>query len=263
MPDLSWRDSVLKVLADEGGPLHYVAIAELITEHGYRTEMGATPANSVASTISISITNEGPKSPFVRVSPGYYALRSQSGEIAGTTGQSAGLPASVETPKVETGFINAFGMYWDRESVLWTSMPRILGQQQPGSTPVDFCEQRGVYLLHDGRAVVYVGRTTEQPLGVRLRQHIIDRLSSRWNRFSWFGIRAVSETGQLLPQPSSAYDVSGLIATMEALLIEGLEPPQNRKRGDDFKAAEYLQVEDPAIEKDQILRLMEHLKSKL
>jgi hypothetical protein len=31
---------------------------------------------------------------------------------------------------------------------------------------------------------------------------------------------------------------------MEALLIEGLEPPQNRRRGDDFRAVEYLQAED-------------------
>jgi hypothetical protein len=36
---------------------------------------------------------------------------------------------------------------------------------------------------------------------------------------------------------------------MEALLIEGLEPPQNRKRGDDFRAKEFIQAEDPRIEK--------------
>jgi hypothetical protein len=54
-----------------------------------------------------------------------------------------------------------------------------------------------------------------------------------------------------------------LITTMEALLIEGLEPPQNRKRGDDFKAVEFLQVEDPEIHKSRIVQLMEDLKTKL
>jgi hypothetical protein len=54
-----------------------------------------------------------------------------------------------------------------------------------------------------------------------------------------------------------------LITTMEALLIEGLEPPQNRKRGDDFRAVEFLQVEDPAIEKSRIVQLMDSLKGKL
>lgn len=32
-----------------------------------------------------------------------------------------------------------------------------------------------------------------------------------------------------------------LVATLEALLIEVLEPPQNRRRGDDFNAIEYIQ----------------------
>jgi hypothetical protein len=40
-----------------------------------------------------------------------------------------------------------------------------------------------------------------------------------------------------------------LIATMEALLIEGLEPPQNRQRGEGFNAVEFIQVKDPEIEK--------------
>ena len=46
-------------------------------------------------------------------------------------------------------------------------------------------------------------------------------------------------------------------------MIEGLEPPQNRKRGDDFSAVEFLQVEDPDIQKSQIYDLMEQLKKKL
>jgi hypothetical protein len=41
------------------------------------------------------------------------------------------------------------------------------------------------------------------------------------------------------------------------------EPPQNRKRGDEFRAVEYLQVEDPQIQKSQILQLMDELKKKL
>jgi hypothetical protein len=42
-------------------------------------------------------------------------------------------------------------------------------------------------------------------------------------------------------------DVDVVIVTMEAVLIEGLEPRQNRKRGDDFQAVEFLQVEDPRL----------------
>jgi hypothetical protein len=38
---------------------------------------------------------------------------------------------------------------------------------------------------------------------------------------------------------------------MEALLIEGLEPPQNRRQGDGFSALEFIQVTDPEVEKSR------------
>ena len=111
--------------------------------------------------------------------------------------------------------------------------------------------------------MVYVGRTTEQPLGIRLRQHTSDRLNGRWDRFSWFGVYPASEAGELNTEAGGGFDLTMLIVTMEALLIEGLEPPQNRKRGDDFRAVEFLQVEDPQIQKSQIVKLMDELRRKL
>lgn len=62
---------------------------------------------------------------------------------------------------------------------------------------------------------------------------------------------------------TGSFSLENLITTMEALLIEGLEPPQNRKRGDDFRAIEFLQVTDPEIHKSKIVSLMDELKAKL
>ncbi|MCG3770183.1 MAG: hypothetical protein JW384_01326 [Nitrosomonadaceae bacterium] len=93
--------------------------------------------------------------------------------------------------------------------------------------------------------------------------HIGDRFAGRWDRFSWFGVFSVAdEEGSLLETPCDGkiqIDLSTLIVTMEALLIEGLEPPQNRKRGDDFFAIEFLQGEDPAIRKRQHEALLTEL----
>jgi hypothetical protein len=154
-------------------------------------------------------------------------------------------------------------MYWNRDKVYWQTKPRIMGQQQPGAKRVDFCDQAGVYLLHDARSVVYVGRTTDQPLGKRLAQHTKDRLNGRWNRFSWFGVHRVGENGVLQITSAPNFTLESLIVTMEALLIEALEPPQNRKKGDEFRAVEYLQVEDPAINKAKVIELMNVLQSKM
>jgi hypothetical protein len=162
------------------------------------------------------------------------------------------------------GLVNAFGMFWDRAKVSWETEPRILGQQQAGSKPVNFCEKRGVYLLHDSQGVVYVGRVTDQNLGRRLQQHTSDRLTGRWTRYSWFGVYPVEENGALKKSADfSNVQTSIVIATMESVLIEGLEPRQNRKRGDDFQAIEFLQVEDPKLELNRKLPIFQELAAQL
>lgn len=138
-------------------------------------------------------------------------------------------------------------------------MPRLLGVQQSGSSPVNFTQQAGVYLLYDGNRVVYVGRVTEPRLGARLWEHTRDRLTGRWDRFSWFGVRGISNRGELSPMPVSGVAVVSLIATMEALLIEGLEPPQNRRQGDGFNAVEFIQETDEDIDSQRKQSLLDEM----
>ena len=130
------------------------------------------------------------------------------------------------------------------------------------ANPVDMAEQRGIYLLHDFREVVYVGRSTERPLGKRLYEHTLDRLKTRWNRFSWFGLRPVRDDASL-GEPAQGHGTEATISAMEALLIEALEPGQNRRRGDGFSAVEFIQAEDPEIVKEQLKALMLELQKKL
>lgn len=117
-----------------------------------------------------------------------------------------------------------------------------------------------MYLLHDGERVVYVGRVTDPRLGTRLREHTRDRLSGRWDRFSWFGVQGVTEDGQL-SQPPEEFTLENLVSTMEALLIEGLEPPQNRRQGDGFNAVEFIQGTDPVLAKQRKQRVIDELSS--
>jgi hypothetical protein len=152
--------------------------------------------------------------------------------------------------------------FWRREAIEWMHTPKILGMQQIGANPVDFHKQIGIYLLYDGREVIYVGRATVRPLGRRLYEHTADRLSTRWDRFSWFGLLPVSEAGELGTMPDS-YVGMKIIPAIEAILIEALEPRQNRKRGDDLSAVEYIQKEDPEIQKKRVKQSVEAALSKL
>ena len=261
---MQWREAVEKVLGDAADPMHYTDIAEEIAAQELRggDELGATPANTVSATITNSLRDEGDLSPFVRIERGVYGLRKKNQLEAASHTVIPETPATVaEISSDATGLVNAYGMFWDRTKVAWAAQAKILGQQQTGSNPVDFADQRGVYLLHDAQGVVYVGRATDQGLGRRLFQHINDRLGGRWTRFSWFGVHPVNDDGTLSIRSEFPHlPVDVVIVTMEAVLIEGLEPRQNRKRGDDFKAVEYLQVEDPTLELGRMKAMMRKLE---
>lgn len=230
MTDMPWREAIVTALEGSGAPMHYAEIAQAIIDSGYRVNVGATPAATVAANLSESIRS-GKKSPFVKVERGVYGLQDTKRKLPP---QQVKESDEAEEDSRGMGLINAFGMFWDRDRVQWKpAMPRLLGVQQSGSTPVNFTAQAGVYILYDGSRAIYVGRVTETRMGLRLYDHTRDRLTGRWNRFSWFGVRGVRDNGELTPAPTVGIGVDGLIATMEALLIRGLgtatEPAARRR----------------------------------
>jgi hypothetical protein len=246
--NLPWFEAILKVLQGPNKAMHYTEIAQAIVDQKLRKDVGATPAATVNAYISWSIKKEPEKTPFERVNRGIYKLLEVSGKVTQTAAPLEA-PPEIEQAKVEksAGIIQAFGMFWRHDRVEWSNNPKLLGKQKAASKQVDLCDQRGVYLLHDLHRVIYVGKAVDQPLGRRLHQHNSDRFNGRWDRFSWFGIRQVSPEGHIKEPDLSNLSIALIVKAFEALLIEGLEPPQNRRGGDDFEDVEYLQVEDSAI----------------
>ena len=102
----------------------------------------------------------------------------------------------------------------------------------------------------------------ERDLGQRLYVHTLDRLSGRWNRFSWFGLYSVSDAGKLMEE-SLAPSFASIVSAFEAILIETLEPPQNRRRGDDFTAVEYIQDIDPELREQELQSTLRSIEQKL
>lgn len=259
--EMTWRKAIDKVLASSATALHYNEITERIISQEYRKSLGATPAATVNGQISASIKHDGASSPYIRVAKGTFALRSGSHVSAAPPRLTPEVTESEESEE-QYDIVTSFGMFWRKDAVEWLATPKLLGMQQIGATPVDFNKQLGIYLLYDGREVIYVGRTTDRPLGRRLFEHTLDRMSARWDRFSWFGLLPVTESGQLGKLPDS-YVAAKIIPALEAILIEALEPRQNRKRGDDLAAVEYLQKVDPEIEKKKVKATLDAALNKL
>lgn len=261
--ELTWRKAIDRVLAASNTPLHYREITEHIIADGLRKSLGATPAATVNAQISGSIKHDGLASPYVRVAKGTFALtKTKVNQPNPVRSQLTPTVPESEESEEQYDIVTSFGMFWRRHAVQWTASARLLGMQQLGATPVDFSKQLGIYLLYDGREVIYIGRTTDRPLGRRLFEHTSDRMAARWDRFSWFGLLPVSEKGELGALPAT-YDAAKMIPALEAILIEALEPRQNRKRGDDLSAVEYMQHEDPAIQKKRIRETVEEALSRL
>ncbi|MDQ6631361.1 MAG: HTH domain-containing protein [Verrucomicrobiota bacterium] len=254
MSEQSWKSAIITILTESKEPLHYHEITERILTRGLKTTSGATPDATVNAQIAASIKHDGTASPFLRVAKGIFTLR-PNGALP---------PQLITEPEVETSadVIRAFGIHWQREHVVWRRQPRLYGRQQVAAKSVDFSGQRGVYVLSDHHTVVYVGRAIERALGQRLYEHTLDRLSGRWNRFSWFGFYGVSDAGKLTEEPLVP-TLASIVSAFEAILIETLEPPQNRRRGDDFTGVEYIQDIDPELREQELQTTLRNIEQKL
>jgi hypothetical protein len=253
----TWEEAIKKVLAESSTPLHYKDISEQILSRGYYETDGATPGATVNAKLTSSIKELGEKSPFMRVGKGIFTLKNSP-----LASSKVLLEFAESDMELSDSIIHSFGMYWQRDLVVWHNDPKVYGKQQALSKPVDFGKQKGIYILYDHHTVVYVGRSIERPLGKRLFEHTIDRLGGRWNRFSWFGLLDVTEEGSL-KETTPNISFASLVATLEALLIEALEPPQNRKRGDGFSAIEYIQHTDPELKEMEIQNTLRSIERKM
>ncbi len=261
---MTWTDAIIKVLQQNQNngeyiPMHYIDITNSIVENNFKEILGKTPQNTVSAYLTTK------RHLFESSGAGIYGLTDKGKKYEVINANSISLNKEkddgkdpVIIRKIEenerTKVIKVFGMYWNRDNISWEKSPKLLGQQSAGADHVDFSEIRGIYLLYDGREVIYVGQAINQPILQRLRQHTIDRLSGRWNRFSWFGIDGIDSVNGFVVKSAQLLnvDIANLANALEGIMIEGLEPRQNRKQGNQF-GDEYLQVINKDIQKRRII----------
>jgi hypothetical protein len=155
-----------------------------------------------------------------------------------------------------TTLIKAYGEFWNPDLVNWERTWQLNGSDSVGKI-INVYEQRGVYVLYQDYVPVYVGMADRQSIGYRLQLHRESRRKGpRWDRFSWFGLKAINKNGTLRELNSHSHArTSELIATIEALLIRVINPPLNARR-EKFKNAIQLHQSDqdkPISETDRRL----------
>lgn len=66
---MNWEEAIVRVLTEEGGPMHYVEITQRIISKGYYEPRGVTPENSVGMYLRRN------SDLFERVGKGVYKLK--------------------------------------------------------------------------------------------------------------------------------------------------------------------------------------------
>ncbi len=231
--NMSWRAAVLQVLRKAGEPLHYTEIARRIMDQKLVKTRTATPHASV-SAILTRLTGEKGRDRVVAIEGqrGWYAMADVAQKLKAEEGAAD-----------DSGMIKvaAFGLFWRRDLVDWSSGSKLIGQQSQDTEGVDFADQDGVYFLHDGREVMYVGKTVtptaKYGLYNRLKHHHNDpRKTVYWDNFSWFGFKPVSDDGQLGQSPENA-KFESVVDLIEAIFIETLLPRLNQNSGEGMNQA--------------------------
>ena len=251
--EMGWQEAIMAVLQPAEEPLHYREITSLIGERGLRTLTGANPPYNVRSAL-YALENDGR---VARTGRGLFALPTVAhrDEEQAKAAESEAERAAQDATRLT---VKAYGLYWSRSLVNWETSPNSKSARLWGSAGgdwVNFADQDGIYLLHNGNEIAYVGQsftplTDRAGLYSRLYSHHNDsRKSERWDTFSWFGFRPVDDNGQLQQSPESA-NLKDVIDLIEGILIEGIMPRLNMRRGDGTKVWEanlYYQVEDSQV----------------
>lgn len=153
------------------------------------------------------------------------------------------------------------GLFWEKDKVRWKGNRSVGKGSLSGKwvrekkDEVDFWEQTGIYALYDADYhLVYVGQAgfgDKSCIGSRLKHHCRDNLAGRWDRFSWFGLRKVTEKNTLGQKPKNkGGSLINIGNVLEAILIEVAEPPLNRQGGKFGRKVERYLQEDKSSDKD-------------
>ena len=218
------REPLLKALGTFNRPanIHELTLELVMGEEN--CDLGAVPFRTVFNHVEDFIRDGGDDCPIIKVPPDEYILRDNAMPDILLNASKKPSTAVKDTER-RSGVVTCIGNNWRREKILWTSKPKIIGHQW--LTPVDFCEQIGVYTLHGDKCkIVYVGHTADRSLGECLNSHNMDDLEKKWVTFSFFGFRPVADDGTLGQLPRS-YKMAGILNSLVKMVLELTYPSLN------------------------------------
>ena len=194
---------------------------------------GPMPWNKIQLELEESIARGD--SQIVKKYPGIYVMRSNPGTATAHEPQTSD---HLDLP----GVITCYGQDWQRDRVQWNAPVQLIGSQMMTSTEIDFAPQIGFYALGWGlgKAVEFIGFSGKRTIGECLLEHTNDRLSGRWESFSFYGLKPILQDGSFGPLPESVTSTE-TVASILSILVSVVQPKGNRRYYDMFSTLEFAQ----------------------
>jgi hypothetical protein len=241
------KTSIKKVLSTSSEPMDIDQIAVQLAIEEDLSRHGAVPLRSVHSCLENAVREDGDGCQFIKTATGHYMLRAKASPLHLLAARKAS--ANVNKSDVDaSGIFTCYGLNWQRKSISWTPAPEIMGCQFQESVKVNFTKQIGLYALQNTSGdVEFIGHTIQKPIGSCLYDHTRDRLTFKWEQFSFFGLLPVNDRGYFgrLPDDFTAADS---LTSIKAITVELARPRSNRKIFDWFSVLEFNQWQAPAFE---------------
>lgn len=137
-----------------------------------------------------------------------------------------------QTTGKKESIIQNYGLFWREDRVNWNRIKDgdlwgLVEGTTKADNRVNFGQQRGVYALYADYELVYVGQTT-RAFYDRLNEHRKYDLQGRWNMFSWFGTRYVTQKGlSARSETIQRQQKTDVFDVLEGLVISISEPRLN------------------------------------
>lgn len=237
---MSWNEAILKVLKENRRRMKYTEISELIDNAGYCADKKGTTPHHI--TVNCYLRSEYFKDKVKVLGDGWYVLKEYADHDTSLSTAPTEQEGNTDADTMENSLITAYGRFWDRDLWIQNKMD-LYGNKFSQTKPKRiqgarcFSDDSGIYLLHKGYQVVYVGQATV--LKDRLADHTTDPLRNRWDSFSWFSL--TENESHMQEDSSKTLRIPKLLDTLEALLIETLGPERNSRAGNGFDK-EYEQI---------------------
>ena len=172
---MTYKDIAYKVLKNKKKSLHSKKITQIAIKQGWLKPKGLTPESTMNAQLVRDVNSKQSKSYFIKTAPSTFGLNSKYKK-------SKAVPISKEKHRIKKS---------TKGSIITDKLEKV-GKELVHKKEIKEILRKhigkvsGVYVLYNKEKIYYVGKATTDNLIKRVSQHLKDKHSKKWDKFSLY-----------------------------------------------------------------------------